>query len=359
MSQEQIIKNISLIKLSIPLKEPFIISLGPLYNAESVFVKIETVQGLTGWGECSPFMSINGESADTAIVVAEYFKKVLLGKNALDIAENIALMDSVIYGNSSIKSAFDMALYDIAAQNANLPLYKFLGGNNDKKIETDYTVSVGDAAKMAADALKIKQQGYPVIKVKLGKGGRQDVERIKAIRQAVGMDIPVRIDANQGWETEEAIETLNALQAYNIQHCEEPIKRWDYMQLPHIRRNSPIKIMADESCCNVHDAKRLTDIGACDLFNIKLGKCGGIYNALQIIKLAEEKNINIQIGAFLESRLAMSAFAHLAMCSKNIVYFDFDTALMFSRDPISGGIIYKENGIIELPDAIGIGAELA
>ncbi|ANH84131.1 dipeptide epimerase [Niabella ginsenosidivorans] len=350
------ITKINCYKLFIPLKEPFVISLGPLYNAESVIVKIETDADITGWGECSPFMSINGESAGTGLVVAKYLEKALLGKNPLNIAARIADMDAVIYANRSIKSALDMALYDIAAKHAGLPLYKFLGGEKNKVIATDYTVSVGAPAKMAADAVKIKEQGFPVIKVKIGKSGPQDVERIKAIRDAVGYAIPLRVDANQGWAVDEAIETLKALEPFNIQHCEEPVARWNFMELPKIKAQSPIPLMSDESCCDQHDAKRLIDLKACDRINIKLGKSGGIYNALQMIQLAEAAGMGIQIGAFLESRLAMTAFAHLALCSPNIVYFDFDTALMFSEDPVEGGMIYKEHGIIEVPDAPGIGA---
>ncbi|MBO9595661.1 MAG: dipeptide epimerase [Niabella sp.] len=354
--QSIVITKIDRYKLFIPLKEPFIISLGPLYNAESVIVKIETSAGITGWGECSPFMSINGESADTGLVVGRYFEQALLGKDPLAIGDRIADMDRVIYGNKSIKSAFDMALYDIAAKHAGQPLYQFLGGKKDKEIATDYTVSVGAPEKMAADALKIKEQGFPVIKVKIGKGGAQDVERIRAIREAVGNEIPLRVDANQGWSKDEAIETLKALEPFNIQHCEEPIPRWEFMELPYIKAQSPILMMADESCCDQHDVKRLIAMNACDRINIKLGKSGGIYNALEMIRLAEAAGMEIQIGAFLESRLAMTAFAHLALCSPNIVYFDFDTALMFSEDPVDGGMVYKEKGVIEVPDAPGIGA---
>lgn len=350
------ITKIDLYKLFIPLKEPFIISLGPLYNAESVVVKIETNAGITGWGECSPFMSINGESADTGLAVGRYFEKVLLGKDPLAIGDRIADMDGVIYGNKSIKSAFDMALYDIAAKHAGLPLYRFLGGEKNKEIATDYTVSVGSPEKMAADALKIKEAGFPVIKVKIGKGGAQDVERIRVIREAVGNEIPLRVDANQGWEVAEAIETLNALEPFNIQHCEEPVPRWAFMELPGIKAQSPIPLMADESCGDQHDVKRLIDLDACDRINIKLGKSGGIYYALQMIQLAEAAHMEIQIGAFLESRLAMTAFAHLALCSPNIVYFDFDTALMFSEDPVGGGMEYKEKGVIDVPEVPGIGA---
>ncbi|RYG27913.1 MAG: dipeptide epimerase, partial [Chitinophagaceae bacterium] len=165
------IQQIELYKLFIPLKDPFVISLGPIYNAENVLVVIRTNEGITGFGECSPFMSINGESADTGMVVGQYFAKLLKGKNALDIAAHIEAMDKTIYGNSSIKSAFDMALYDIASQHAGVPLYEYLGGNTNKTIITDYTVSIGEPQKMAQDAVKIKEEGYPAIKIKLGKDG--------------------------------------------------------------------------------------------------------------------------------------------------------------------------------------------
>jgi len=352
------ISHIELYKLSIPLIEPFITSLGKDEYAHNVVVKITTAEDLVGFGECSPYMPINGESQDTCFIVGQYFAKALKGKDALDIPGNIALMDSIIYGNTAIKSAFDIAFYDIASQAAGLPLYKYLGGDKTKTIITDYTVSIGEPEKMAADALKILQQGFPAIKVKLGKDGKKDVERIRAIRAAVGNDIPLRIDANQGWKVKEAIETLNALAEFDIQHCEEPIARWKYLKLPKVKKNSPIPIMADESCGDEHDAARLIDINACDYFNIKLCKSGGIYKALKIVKLAEAANIHLQVGAMIESRLAMTAFAHFALCSPMIEHYDFDTAMMFSEDPVSGGIVYKNGGVIEVPESAGLGATI-
>lgn len=356
MNQSLTIQHIELYKLSIPLIEPFITSLGQDDNAENVVVKIITREGITGFGECSPYMPINGESQDTCFIVGQYFAKALKGKDPLQIEEAIRLMDTIIYANTSIKSAFDMALYDIAAQHARLPLYQFIGGTNNKTIITDYTVSIGDPEKMAADAVKIKAQGYPAIKVKLGKHGPTDVERMKAIRAAVGNDIPLRIDANQGWQVQEAIDTLQALAPLHIQHCEEPIARWNYMQLPKVKEQSPIPIMADECCGDDHDAERLIQLKACDYMNIKLGKSGGLFKALKIARLAEAAGLHLQVGAMLESRLAMTAFAHFALCSDNIVHYDFDTALMFAEDPVTGGIVYEKNGVIKLPETIGLGA---
>ena len=353
-----VIQQVELYKLLIPLHEPFVISLGAQYNAESVIVVIKTDQGITGFGECSPYTSINGESIDTCFVVGQYFAKALKNKDALQIKESILIMDKIIYGNSSIKSAFDMALYDIASQNAGVPLYKFLGGENNKTLTTDMTVSIGEPEKMAADALKFKEQGFPAIKVKLGESKEKDVERIAAIRKAIGKDIPLRIDANQGWKVKVAIETLNALEEYNIQHCEEPIARWNFMKLRKVKKNSPIEIMADECCGDHHDAERLIDLEACDSINIKLGKSGGIYNAKKIIALCDKESMHMQVGAFMESRLGMTAAAHLALCSDNIIHCDFDTPLMFTEDPVDGGIIYEENGVIKVPEAPGLGATI-
>jgi o-succinylbenzoate synthase len=352
------INSVGIYKLVIPLKEPFVISLGAQYDAESIIVIIKTDR-YTGFGECSPYMSINGESIDTCFIVAQYLAKILKGKNALDIKECIQAMNKVIYANHSIKSAFDMALYDIVAQNAGLPLYKYLGGQNNKTLVTDYTVSLGTAGKMAEDAAKYRQQGFPVIKVKLGESTHKDAERIHLIREAIGYEIPLRIDANQGWDIKTAIATLKELERYNIQHCEEPIPRWDFMRLRKVRKKSPIPIMADESCCDHHDAKRLIDLKACDMLNIKLGKSGGIFDALKIISLAEKAKMKMQVGAFMESRLGMTAFAHLALCSDDIEHCDFDTPLMFVEDPVSGGLTYHANGVVKVPETAGLGAQIA
>ncbi len=353
------ISEISLHKLSIPLIEPFITSLGRDDDALNVVVRIQTDSGIVGFGECSPYLPINGESQETAYLVGQYLAKVLIGKDAMDIDSIHQQMDAVIYGNKSIKSAFDIACYDIAAQAAGMPLYRFLGGNKNKTITTDYTVSIGDPDQMATDAVKILERGFPYIKVKLGKQGRTDVIRMRKIRAAVGPDIPLRIDANQGWLVDEAIETLQALAPLNIEHCEEPIARWNYMSLPRVREASPIPIMADECLGDEHDAARLIALGACQYMNIKLGKSGGIRSARAIVQLAEEAGIKLQVGAMIESRLAMTAFAHFALCSEQIVHYDFDTALMLREDPVEGGIMYHPGGVIEVPDSPGLGAKIS
>ena len=355
--QGSTIQAVELYKLFIPLKEPFVISLGPIHNVQNLVVIVRTADGCAGYGECSPYMTINGESIDTCFVVGQYFAQVLKGKNATDIAGCIEAMDKTIYANSSIKSAFDMALYDIAAQHSGVPLYRFLGGANNKVLETDMTVSIGDPQKMKEDAVRFQKEGFPAIKIKLGGTKEADVERIKAIREGIGAETPLRIDANQGWGTADyAIEVLQALGEYNIEHCEEPISRYRFMELGRVSAASPIPIMADESCGDHWDAERLIQLQACQMFNIKLGKSGGLYKAKKLAELGAAAGMHMQVGGFMESRLGMTASAHLALSNDHIHHCDFDTPLMFTEDPVIGGIVYRENGVIEVPDVPGLGA---
>jgi L-Ala-D/L-Glu epimerase len=358
MSEKVVIKEVALYKLKIPLVEPFITSLARETHVGNIIVTIKTGNGITGFGECSPYMPVNGESLDTCFVVGQYFAKLLKEKNALDIDDCLQSMDRLIYGNSSIKSAFDIALHDIKGQHEGVPIYKLFGGSNDKKLVTDYTVSLDDPGKMAADALKIKNAGYPSIKVKLGESPKKDVDRIRLIRDAVGEEIPLCIDANQGWNVKTAIKTLKELEQYHIEHCEEPIPKWDFMNLRKVKKKTTISIMADESCGSQHDAERLIRLKACDMFNIKVGKTGGLKNAWKVVQLAEKANIICQLGAFMESRLGMTASAHLALCSPVIHYCDFDTPLMHAEDVVTGGLTYHENGVMKVPDEPGLGATI-
>jgi L-alanine-DL-glutamate epimerase-like enolase superfamily enzyme len=354
------IASIELYKLFIPLKEPFVISLGPINEVQNLVVILRTADGCTGYGECSPYMSINGESIDTCFVVGQYFARVLRGKDAVDIASCMELMDRTIYGNTSIKSAFDMALHDVAAQHAGVPVYQLLGGSRLKKLETDMTVSIGTPAKMKADAKRFLEEGFPAIKVKLGETLEKDVERISAIREAIGESHPLRIDANQGWQTADyALEVLKALAPFNIEHCEEPIARYRFMELPRLNAASPIPIMADESCGDDHDAERLIALKACSMFNIKLGKSSGFYKGLKIAALGKAAGMHMQVGGFMESRLGMTASAHLALANDHIHHCDFDTPLMFTEDPVIGGIKYLDKGVIEVDDVPGLGAVIS
>ena len=248
-------------------------------------------------------------------------------------------------------------MHDLAAQHAGLPLYQFLGGEN-RILHTDYTVSLNGIEEMVRQALWIKDQGFPAIKVKVGDTPDADIQRILAIRQAIGFGLPLRLDANQGWDFDGALKVLTALKDQDVEYCEEPLPRHEFMRLAELSVKSPVSIMADESCGDHHDAARLIQIKATPMFNIKLGKSGGIFKAIKIIRLAEQAGIELQIGGFLESRLAFTASAHLALSSKKITHCDFDTPLMFEEDPVAGGMEYRPGGSILIPNKPGLGASI-
>jgi L-Ala-D/L-Glu epimerase len=351
-----IIEKIQIYKYSIPM-HPFTIATGTMDFAQNILIKVFTSDNIIGIGECSAFPMIVGETQNTCYEMAKDFAKLWKGKDALNIEER--LNDSHLFtaGNSTIKSAFDMALYDIAAQNANQPLYEFLGGTK-KEMLTDITVGIGAPETMAAQAKAFVEKGATILKIKLGKDVATDITRIKTIRENIGIDIKIRIDANQGWSVDDATNALAQLGQYNIEFCEQPMRTYNDEYLPALIKISPIKIMADESVYNHHDALRLIKNNACDYINIKFAKSGGIHEALKIIDVAKENNIPCMMGGMLESRVALSAFAHFAAANPQIIFYDMDTCMLGHKvDPVIGGVTY--NGYtVQLPSGIGIGANV-
>jgi L-alanine-DL-glutamate epimerase-like enolase superfamily enzyme len=343
-------------KLSIPM-HPFTIATGTMHYAQNIFIRIHTDAGYYGVGECSAFPMIVGETQATCFEMAKDFAALWKDKAAENIEERMSELHAFTAFNATIKSAFDMALYDLAARRAGQPLYQYLGGKK-KDIETDLTIGIDTPENMAARAIQFIEDGVKMIKIKLGKNGKEDVERVKQIRAAVGEDILLRIDANQGWDFDTALDALCEMEPYNVQFCEQPMRRWDDHKLPLLRKESPVKIMADESVFDHHDAARLIREHACDYINIKFAKSGGILEALGIDSCAKQHNIPCMMGGMLESRLALTAFAHFALAHDNIIFHDMDTCLLGHKtDPVTGGVKYK-GYFLEIPDTPGLGADV-
>jgi L-alanine-DL-glutamate epimerase-like enolase superfamily enzyme len=342
-------------KFSIPM-HPFTIATGTMHFAQNIFIRVHTDAGIYGVGECSAFPMIVGETQATCFEMAKDFATLWKNKNAAAIEERLQELHSFTAFNATIKSAFDMALYDLAAKAAGQPLYRWLGGHK-KELETDLTIGIDTPEAMAAKAIDFVKRGVRIIKIKLGKQAKEDVERVRQIREAVGGGIGLRIDANQGWSYEDALFALTAMGAFNIEFCEQPMRFWDDDKLPALVKQSPIKIMADESVFNHHDAKRIIAAGACDYVNIKFAKSGGIFEAQKIHAVCKPHNIPCMMGGMLESRVALTAFAHFALSHDNMVFYDMDTCMLGHKtDPVTGGVQYNRF-FLEVPETPGIGAD--
>jgi len=356
MKKKLKVTSIDIYKSDIPLIEPFRIAIMEITNAQSVFLKINTNEGLYGLGEANPTWGITGETQSINLAGAVDLAKLLLNKDPLNIEERMREIDRFLVHNSTLRSAFDMALYDLLGKVAELPLYAVLGGGK-RSFWTDNTIGLAEAKNMAAKAVDFKNQGFKAIKVKLGTTQAEDLERIRKIREAIGDDLPIRIDANQGWDYKTAVNVLQALEPMGIEYCEQPIACWDYENLRRIRDKTSIAIMADESLFDHHDAFQLASGGCCDYFNIKLAKSGGIHTALKINAIAEGAGIICMIGCMVETRLGLTAAAHVVSARPNIQYADLDGCLMLKEDPVVGGAQYNV-GEISVPDAPGHGADI-
>lgn len=344
-------------RFSIPMV-PFTIATGTMHYAQNLLIKVHTDSGITGIGECSAFPMIAGETQATCFEMAKDFAGIWKNKQANDIEGRLHELDMYTAGNYTAKSAFDLALYDIAAKAANQPLYEFLGGKR-KDIESDLTIGIDEPDKMALQAMSFLERGVNMIKVKLGKHPKDDVERIRQIRKAVGNDIQLRIDANQGWTYDEALYALTELGHFHIQFCEQPMRKWNDGLLPKLVKQSPIPIMADESVFTHHDAERLIKQHACSYVNIKFAKSGGIHEAKKINQVCAQHETACMMGGMLESRVALTAKVHFAMAHDNIRFYDLDTCLLgHKEDPVIGGVTYHNGMHLQLTDAPGIGVDV-
>ncbi|TAE26015.1 MAG: dipeptide epimerase [Cytophagales bacterium] len=359
------ITRITLYRYDIPLKAPIAISLGTIEHARNMLVQIDTDEGLTGWGEGSPFWMIVGETQASGLAAGGDMARLLLGRDPVDIGGCVDALVRYLPGHPTTRSSFDMALYDLAAKQANLPLYAYLGGAK-RPLVTDETIYINTPERMAEDAVRIYEQGAVAIKIKLGTNAKDDIDRLYAIEKALAAtypersyyNVPYRLDANQGWSHVTASEVLYQTRFidHQFQYCEQPVRRAEIHHLAKLKAEGNVPIMADESLFDAQDALRLVREGAVDYFNIKLSKSGGIWEALKINTIGETAGIPCMIGCMSESRLALTANAHFASARPNVVFCDLDACFEHALDPVEGGIQYRNHYHIDLPDAPGIGA---
>ncbi|WP_026692288.1 dipeptide epimerase [Peribacillus kribbensis] len=337
------IASLETFRAAVPLIKPFKTALRTVETAETIIVKMTCDNGITGWGEAPPTHVITGDSKDSIEgAVNGIIKPFLADQNLLNYESVFQGLNSILVGNSSAKAAVDMAVYDCLSQHAGLPLYQYLGGFKSE-IETDFTVSVNSPVEMGEDAEKYINDGFNVLKVKVGKDVDTDLARIKEIRRRVGDGIKIRLDANQGWTPKEAVRIIRKMEdeGLGIELVEQPVHASDIQGLKQVTDSVDTLIMADESIFTPKQAFEVLQTRSADLINIKLMKAGGIYQAEKINALAEVCGVECMVGSMIETRLGITAAAHFAAAKKNITRFDFDAPLMLAKEIIQGGIHYS------------------
>ncbi len=350
------ITGVEIFLFDIPITSPFSTAIGTMTAVNDLLIRIHTDQGIVGLGEACPFAPITGETQATNAAAAAGIRDMIVGKDPLAVDALLREIGPIVHSNPSAVAAFDMALFDILGKVAGLPLFRLLGGTKNV-FETDITTGLDTLEKMTAEAKGYADKGYKALKVKVGLDPDEDYSRIAAIRAAVGPRPAIHIDANQGWTVPQAVYALRKMAPLAIEFCEQPVLASDTAGLRTVRSESPIAIMADEAMFGPVDALNLIRAEACDTFNIKVMKAGGLLNSIRIAHIADAANIRCMVGCMFESRLALTAAAHVVASQANIVYADLDGNTEHAIDPITGGITVNA-GTLTLPETPGLGCDV-
>jgi o-succinylbenzoate synthase len=334
-------------RIRVPLKKPFKTALRTVDAIDNVVVRIDTDTGHAGYGEAADTAVITGDTIGSIVwAVEEVIAKTLIGMEIEDIEAVMERLDKCMVKNSSAKAAVDIAICDLYGQLYQAPLYKLWGGYRDR-LCTDITISVNDPEQMAGDSREAAGLGYKTLKIKLGKDPSLDLQRMKAVRAAVGADIKLRVDANQGWQPKEAVRILSRMEEEEIglELVEQPVAAHDLEGLKYVTDRVLTPVLADESVFSPWDALQILRMRAADIINIKLMKTGGIHNALKICAMAETCGVECMIGCMMETKISVSAAAHLAAAKRIITKVDLDGPALCREDPIPGGVIFNETEI--------------
>jgi L-alanine-DL-glutamate epimerase-like enolase superfamily enzyme len=289
--------------------------------------------------------------------------EAIVGLSAKDPEATSAALERAAVRNSSARSALDCAVYDLAARVQGVPLYRYLGGVA-AEVRTDMTLSAAvtatDVDELLRTALEHVGAGFGTLKVKVGAGG-DDVRTLVELRNAVGADVHLRVDANQGWSAEHAVHTITSLEdaGAGLEFVEQPVPRDDIVGLAWVTSKVHTPIVADESVWTRRDLREIISNHAADMINIKLAKTGGLREALALADMVREQGLSVMVGCMSEGHVGIAAAAALASAIDSggrgeLRPHDLDGGLWLAHSPVVGGVVYLTDRVI-LQEAPGTG----
>lgn len=356
-------------QLQIPFIDAFTHSLHQRSHSDSVIVKLTTDSGIFGYGEGAPRKYVTGESLPEA---ARHIKENILPLIMNNCYESIATSDLVVHFNSLIpnssggepirwnasRAAVEIAFLDCILKARKAALNTVLPGNVTE-VEYSGVISSESLQKTRAIAMRLREAGFRHIKLKVT--GHSDIERVQVVRDVVGPDVSLRLDANCAFTTESARRFLSCVEKFDIACVEQPLPRGAPQELAALKLSSSIPIMADESIITIQDAEELINHKAVDLFNLRISKCGGIHNTLAIAKLAQAAGIGLQLGCQVGETAILSAtgrqFAAHMGNGLQFVEGSYGT-LLLTEDVSKKDITFGYGGKALVLNKPGIGVEI-
>lgn len=331
---------------------------------EYVIVRIDTDEGIVGWGESQADIGFFGHTVeDVTAAVTDYLGPYLIGLDPLDREH---LMDVVDYrGHGTAKAGIDMALHDLAGRAVGTPVANLIGGRHEQRVGVSIEIAGGSPDAMAAESLRFVELGVDEFKAKIGGDPDRDADRLLAIREAVGRDVRLRADANQGYDVKEAIRFCRLVERadLNLGLLEQPVRAHDLAGMALVRSSVETPICADESCYSPHDALRIVQHGAADVLNVKIGKAGGLLQAKKIAALAEAAGLRCVIGTAFGTGLEIAAKLHLMAATASIVdaveftELGLHDTMLAAPDEGRFGLPLRDHGL-EVPAGPGLGVSI-
>jgi muconate cycloisomerase len=345
-------------------------SLGEHVVGQYVLVRVGDEEGRIGLGEASVTSVWSGETQSGAIaLIRDVLEHLIVGADAFDIEWITRRLHRAAFGNSFAKAALESALFDLQGQILGVPLFQLLGGRDrqadlDKGIRLKFVVGAVEPKLAAERARRMVERGWTAIKVKVArdKDPALDVDRLRAVRDAIGPDTFLSVDANGGYTVDQAIWAARRFEKLDIALFEQPTRRGDHAAMAQVRRRCGLPIMADESVFTPQDALRLIHAEAADVFSLYPGKHGGIRVTQAIAAVAEAAGIPCTIGSNLEREVATAAMAHVTVATPNICCERFPGDLIgpvYFEKPLSNLPLRYDADRLHCPDGPGLGVVVA
>lgn len=345
---------------NIPYKKPFVITGGASAVGDHVLVRMETDEGVVGYGEGAPMTSYSDETQDDILsAITKYLAPAVVGCDPFDLEEIHNRMARALPGHHFSRAAIDLALYDVQGKALGLPAYKLMGGLVRDRIPMAWVVGMGTIEEMVAEAVEhVQRYGFKTVKLKIGREPKKDFEVVKLVRQALGPDIKIRVDANQGYDVATAIRTLRKMEKYDLELIEQPVPRHDLLGMAEVAAAIDAPIEADESMFDQFEAMTLIRLKACDIINIKIMKPGGLYPSKKVAALCESAGITCLVGSMVEFGPGTAAGLHFAAATPAVQHACEPVGgFLFAGDVVEEdfGLSAVVDGCLPVPQKPGLG----
>jgi muconate/chloromuconate cycloisomerase len=354
--------NVRVVRADIPVKRPHKLSFTTLEAVNFVFARLETEDGLVGWGEaaCLGGPTWSEESPESvAAIIERYIAPWLVGRDATRIEALRLEMARRVQGNPFARAAVEMALWDLNARALGVPVHRLLGGRVRERVPLSWSLAVSGQEAEVEEAREKVALGHRIFKIKTAAGSvDDDVERVRKIRQAVGAGVSLRVDANQGWDRPTALRAIRALAAHGLDFVEQPLPRWDLEGMAQLARGVDVPIMADESCFSPHDALAIARLGGVSILALKLTKSAGIAGAMAVARVAEAAGLGCYVGCMIETSLGTAAYLQVALAAAPVTWgCELFGPLLLAGDVTREPVRYADGCIVAL-DGPGFGVDV-